>query len=327
MSGLFDCYKRRIDYIRVSVTDRCNLRCFYCTVKNIPRMTHDDILRYEEIEKIVRASAEMGVKSVRITGGEPLVRPEISKLIRMLSEVEGIDEVTLTTNGILLAGCAKELKHSGLKRVNISLDTLKEERFEKITGDGKLKEVLKGIEAARREGLNPVKMNMVVLGGVNDDEVFDFALKTKEEGWHIRFIEYMPLMGKQSEQVEMITIKDIKAMIEDKLGELKPCGAVSGSGPARYYHLQGTEGTIGFISPISQCFCRSCNRFRLTADGRLKPCLLSDEEVDIKTMVRNGAGRDDIKKIIKAAVAQKPSKHNLNNGESGKKRQMWQIGG
>ena len=327
MSGLFDCYKRQIDYIRVSVTDRCNLRCFYCTVKNIPRMTHDDILRYEEIEKIVKASAEMGVKSVRITGGEPLVRPEVPKLVDLLSEVKGIDEITLTTNGILLANYARELKQAGLKRVNISLDTLQEKRFEKITGTGKLKDVLNGIEAARKAGLNPVKINMVVLGGVNDDEVLDFCLKTKEEGWHIRFIEYMPLMGKQSEKVGMVTIKDIKETIEDGLGELKPCGKVSGSGPARYYSLQGAVGTIGFISPVSECFCQDCNRFRLTADGKLRPCLLSDEEVDIKTILRNGAGEEDVRKVVKEAINKKPKNHELKNGENGKKRQMWQIGG
>ncbi len=327
MSGLFDCYKRRIDYIRVSVTDRCNLRCFYCTVKNIPRMTHDDILRYEEIEKIVSASAEMGVKSVRITGGEPLVRPEVPELVRMLSRIEGIDEVTLTTNGILLAGYAEEMKQAGLKRVNISLDTLREDRFEKITGSRKLKDVLKGIEVASRKGLNPVKINIVVLGGVNDNEVLDFTLKTKEEGWHIRFIEYMPIIEGQFEQVEIITVKAIKEIIEDAFGELKPCGTVSGRGPARYYHLPGASGTIGFISPISECFCQSCNRFRLTADGRLKPCLLSDEEVDIKTMIRNGAAPDDIKKIIKEAVIRKPQEHNLLSKSSGNGRQMWQIGG
>jgi len=327
MSGLFDCYKRRIDYIRVSVTDRCNLRCFYCTVEDIPRLTHDDILRYEEIEKIVEASARMGVKSVRITGGEPLVRPQVPKLVKMLSEVEGIDEVTLTTNGVLLADYAQELKKAGLKRVNISLDTLKEGRFEKITGIARLKDVLKGIEVARREGLNPVKMNMVVLGGVNDDEVLDFARKTKEEGWHIRFIEYMHLFGKQSRKVRLVTIKDIKTMIEDKLGELNPCGVVLGSGPARYYNLSGASGTIGFISPVSECFCQSCNRFRLTADGKLKPCLLSDEEVDIKRMMRNGADRDDIIKTIKEAVGKKPQNHNLRSGGNGRERQMWQIGG
>jgi cyclic pyranopterin phosphate synthase len=290
-------------------------------------MSHDDILRYEEIEKIVRASAEMGVKSVRVTGGEPLVRPELPKLVSMLSEVKGIDEVTLTTNGMLLADCAQELKKAGLKRVNISLDTLREDRFEEITGARKLEEVSKGIEAARKAGLNPVKMNTVVLGGVNDDEVLDFSRKTKEEGWHIRFIEYMPLMGKQSEQVGLVAIKDMEAMIEDAFGELKPCGVISGSGPARYYSLQGAEGTIGFISPVSECFCQDCNRFRLTADGRLKPCLLSNEEFNIKTLMRNGARQEDVKKIIEEAVARKPRNHNLKSGINGNKRQMWQIGG
>ena len=194
MTGLFDTYHRRINYMRISVTDRCNMRCIYCTAGSVPNLSHDDILRYKEIQRIVQAAVGLGVKSLRITGGEPLVRPDLSALVELLSRVEGISDISLTTNGALLDKYAVELKEAGLKRVNISLDSFKADRFKYITGTDKLKDVLRGIEAAKKAGMDPVKINMVVLKGINDDEIVDFARMSLSEGWHVRYIEYLSLI-------------------------------------------------------------------------------------------------------------------------------------
>jgi cyclic pyranopterin phosphate synthase len=289
-------------------------------------MSHDDVLRYEEILQVVQAAARLGVRRIRLTGGEPLVRPEISNLVKLISQVEDIDEISLTTNAILLSKYAAELKAAGLKRVNISLDTFKAARFQHITGHDKLGNVLEGIEAARQEGLNPVKINVVVVKGLNDDELLDFARASMSDGWHVRFIEQMPLTTGIKDN-GLVPVKDIIDTINNSLGQLEPYQTVSGNGPAKYYRLPRAEGTIGFIGPLTDCFCSGCNRFRLTADGRLRPCLLEDVEIDLKSPLRNNATTADIENLMQQAAALKQERHRLSKDFSLGKRQMWQIGG
>lgn len=327
MSGFLDTYHRRIDYMRVSVTDRCDLSCIYCTEREVPRLSHNDILRYEEIQKIIKAAVRLGVRSLRITGGEPLVRPDISALIELLIQVEGIDDITLTTNGTLLKKYAEELKKAGLKRVNISLDTFKVDRYKKITGKDQLQEVLNSIEAAQKVGLNPVKINTVVMRGINDDELLDFARMSASEGWHVRFIEMMPLVNAEIEGKKLVSVKEMMNTIRQSLGELEPCLTTSGKGPAKYYRLPNANGTIGFIGPVTECFCSTCNRFRITADGGLRPCLLEDDEIDIKTPLRGGASIFDLEQLMKKAAVLKRKRHRLNETYTHGQRQMWQIGG
>jgi cyclic pyranopterin phosphate synthase len=289
-------------------------------------MSHDDVLRYEEILQVVQAAARLGVRRIRLTGGEPLVRPEISNLVKLISQVEDIDEISLTTNAILLSKYAAELKAAGLKRVNISLDTFKAARFQHITGHDKLGNVLEGIEAARQEGLNPVKINVVVVKGLNDDELLDFARASMSDGWHVRFIEQMPLTTGIKDN-GLVPVKDIIDTINNSLGQLEPYQTVSGNGPAKYYRLPRAEGTIGFIGPLTDCFCSGCNRFRLTADGRLRPCLLEDVEIDLRSPLRNDATTADIENLMQQAAALKQERHRLSKDFSLGKRQMWQIGG
>jgi len=332
MTCLIDNFHRRISYLRISVTDHCDLRCIYCTAHQVPRLTHDDILRYEEIERIARIAAGMGIENIRLTGGEPLMRPHVVTLVEMLKSIEGIKDISMTTNATQLARYAVDLKAAGLDRVNISLDSLKEERFTYMTGRGKLAYVLEGIEAARQAGLEPVKINTVVLSGINDDEILDFATRTVTDAWHVRFIEYMPFAcdGTQStvfsanQTVSDVQIRDI---ITRQFGELEPVMPGRGSGPAKYYRLKEANGTIGFIDAVSGCFCQLCNRMRLTADGRLRPCLLEDDEIDIKTPIRNGVSDAELVSIMLAAVAMKRQKHRLGEQVLPASRQMWQIGG
>jgi cyclic pyranopterin phosphate synthase len=327
VSGFLDTYHRRIDYIRISVTDRCDLSCIYCTEKEAPRLSHDDILRYEEIQQVVQAAARLGVRGLRITGGEPLIRPNVSALVELLDQVEGIDDITLTTNGILLGKYAEELKTAGLKRVNISLDTFKADRYKNITGNDKIQDVLGSIRTAKVAGLTPVKINTVVMRGINDDELVDFARKSVSDGWHVRFIELMPLVDSGFKENKLVPVKEMMATISQSLGELEPCLTTSGRGPAKYYRLPNSEGTIGFIGPVTECFCGVCNRFRITADGGLRPCLLEDDEIDIKTPLRNGAGIDELEKLMIQAASLKRERHRLNETFTHGQRQMWQIGG
>jgi cyclic pyranopterin phosphate synthase len=327
VAGLLDTFHRRIDYMRISVTDRCNLRCVYCTQRTIPNLSHYDILRYEEIQRIVQAAARLGIKSLRITGGEPLVRPNLNRLVELLVLIEGIEDISLTTNGTLLAKYAADLNNAGLKRVNISLDTFKVDKFKYITGSDKLKDVLSGIETAKKIQLTPVKINMVVMRGINDDEILDFAQMSISEGWHIRFIEEMPLVVSELEDSKLVAIQEMMTIIQGHLGNLEPCLTTSGKGPAKYYRLPNAEGTIGFIGPVTSCFCATCNRFRLTADGGLRPCLLEDNEIDIKKPLRNGATIEKLEELMLQAVALKKKRHRLNKNFTPGQRQMWQIGG
>jgi cyclic pyranopterin phosphate synthase len=327
MTGLSDSFQRPINYLRISVTDRCNLRCIYCMPENgIELMQHQDILTYEEICTIVQAAAQMGISKVRITGGEPLVRLDLPQLLRMLAQIEGIDDISLTTNGTLLGGCAAELKSAGLKRVNISLDTLKPDRFEFITRDGSLTDVIEGIEAAHLVGLEPVKINMVVMAGINDDEILDFASRTIEDGWHVRFIERMPVVIGDVVVPEAVPVSEMRKRLES-LGELEPCRPTVGNGPARYFRFPRARGTIGFITPVTEHFCFQCNRLRLTADGKLRPCLLAEDEIDLRQPLRDGISPDGVKELIKEAVARKPRGHHLAEGYRPQGRPFSQVGG
>jgi len=326
MSSLVDSFSRRIDYMRISVTDRCDLRCIYCT-SHSETGTHEDVLTYEEILRIVEAAASLGVNKIRLTGGEPLVRARVSQLVSMIADVDGIEEGSLTTNGTMLAKYARELKQAGLRRVNVSLDSLKRERFAAITGGDRLPDVLKGIEAAKQAGLNPVKINMVVLKGTNDDEVLDFARKTVTDGWHVRYIEHMPFEHSATQGNGLVSTATIMSIIEAGLGRLEPHKSEAGNGPARYYKLPGAEGTIGFIGAVTDCFCAGCNRFRLTADGKLRPCLLDDDEVDIKGPLRRGATVEELARLITSAASLKRAQHHLGEGYVPAARTMRQIGG
>jgi cyclic pyranopterin phosphate synthase len=328
-----DAYNRPISYLRISVTDRCNMRCSYCMPEEgVPSRPHEEILRYEEIEIIVRAAAKLGISKVRLTGGEPLVRLGIADLVRKIARIPGIDDLAMTTNGVLLARHAEDLADAGLHRVNISLDTLDAERFRRITRRGDLADVLAGIGAARHAALAPIKINTVVVRGLNDDEVVDLAAKTLEAAWwNIRFIELMPVgegeLVSEAWQAKTVTAREVRAQIESALGPLEPARMSAGNGPARYYRLLGGKGTIGFITPISEHFCYKCNRLRLTADGHLCPCLLSDQEIDLRTPLRRGADVDEIGARILEGINCKPRRHHLDQHLRPQGRAMSEIGG
>lgn len=326
MTVLCDSWQRQINYLRISVTDRCNLKCLYCSSGSVPPAPRSFALSYEEIYRVVRAAADLGINTVRLTGGEPLLRPDLSRLVGMLNSIDEIKEIALTTNAILLGKFAKELKDAGLKRVNISLDTLQPDKFKRIAGGDYLGEVIDGIETSRSLGLNPVKINMVVLRGINDDEMLDFARKTINGGWHVRFIEFMPFGALKNEIGEMVSAEEIRTRIKP-LGNLEPDYGEGGNGPARYYRFAGAGGTIGFISPMTEHFCHSCNRLRLTSDGHLRPCLLDDDEVDLKTALRSGVGMEELKELIRRAVSLKQREHHLSEGVGPQKRTMRGIGG
>jgi cyclic pyranopterin phosphate synthase len=327
MTGLSDSFQRPINYLRISVTDRCNLRCIYCMpAEGVSLLSHNDILSYEEIYTVVKAAAEMGINKVRLTGGEPLVRAGLPELVRMLANMDSIDDISLTSNGTFLSHHAAELKEAGLHRVNISLDTLKPDRFKDITRCGNLADTLEGIEVAGAAGLNPVKINMVVMAGINDDELTDFATKTVSEGWHVRFIELMPLNGDEPITSKLVSVSDMRRRIES-LGKLEPCMVSVGSGPAKYFRLPNANGSIGFITPVTEHFCYHCNRLRLTADGKLRPCLLSEEEIDLREPLRRGASAEELKNLIEEAIARKPLGHHLAEGRMPRGRPFSQVGG
>jgi cyclic pyranopterin phosphate synthase len=327
MTGLSDSFQRPINYLRISVTDRCNLRCVYCMPpEGIALMSHSDILTYEEIFTLIKAAAELGIDRVRLTGGEPLVRSGLPDLVKMIAGIKTINDLSLTTNGILLAKYAAELKSAGLMRVNVSLDTLKPDRFRQITRCGELEDTLQGIEAAHKVGLNPVKINMVVMAGVNDDELPDFARKTIEDGWHVRFIEHMPVNGESSKSINLVSVKEMKKRL-DFLGKMEPFKIDKGNGPAKYFRFPDAKGTIGFITPVTEHFCYQCNRLRLTADGKLRLCLLREDEIDLREPLRAGVSVAELKTLIEKATAAKPKGHLLAEGGIHKGRPFSQVGG
>ncbi len=337
MSRLKDIYQRTIDYLRVSITDRCNLRCIYCMPpEGVMPFEHKEILRYEEIERIVKIAASIGLRKIRITGGEPLVRKDVIYLIASLRNIPGIEEISLTTNAILLSRYAKQLAEAGLNRVNISLDSLNPDRYAEITRGGDIHMVLKGVREAEMVGLNPIKINMVPIRGLNEDEIEEFSRLTLRYPYQVRFIEFMPFGILDNWRPEkFISTEEIKSIVAC-LGTLTPA-KLSRAGPARYYRFDGAPGVIGFISPLSNHFCNECNRLRLTADGKLRPCLFSETEIDLKPTLRSSASDDEIKRLLKLSIDTKPEGHNLSihNIELGSlfknredcRRQMSKIGG
>jgi GTP 3',8-cyclase len=326
MAGLYDSWHRQINYLRISITDHCNLNCVYCSDRAIPHLSRSEVLTYEEIHRIISITAAMGINKVRLTGGEPLLRPDLPRLIRMIAETPGIDDIAVTTNGTLLSRYAAELKTAGLHRVNVSLDTLRPDRFETITRHNKLEDVIAGIEEANRVGLVPVKVNMVVMRGQNDDEVVDFARKTISDGWNVRYIEDMPFGCSANAAEKIVSSREIQERIKI-LGPLEPWGTRKGNGPAKYFRFPDADGTVGFISPITEHFCNSCNRLRITADGQLRPCLLDDDEINLKKALRSGASDDELRRLIQQAITVKRERHHLNEGERAPEKPMRQIGG
>ena len=307
---LIDRFGRKIDYLRISVTDRCNFRRIYCiTHKEWKYIPHEEILRFEEILEIVKAGIKLGIKRVRITGGEPLVRKNIEFLIEKLCEFPELKDVSLTTNGYFLEELGEKVRRAGLRRINISLDTLNKEKFKKLTGVDGFEKVRRGIDLALELGFKPVKINVVVIKGFNDDEVVELAKLTLEKPVEVRFIEFMPI-GKNPlwDEKNIFPAEEIKK----RLKEFAPLISVSslGGGPAEVFKWEGALGKIGLISPVTRPFCSRCNRLRITADGKLRPCLFSDFEINLKPVIREGRGT--LEEAFKKAVAFKPEKHHLN---------------
>jgi cyclic pyranopterin phosphate synthase len=326
--------------MRISITDRCNLRCVYCMpAGGIVPSRHGDILTYEEIVRIVAVAASLGVRKVRLTGGEPLTRKNVTFLVSELRKIDGIEDLSMTTNGTLLEQYAGELAQAGLDRVNISIDSFKPGRFREITGRGDLDIVLRGLQAAERAGLTPIKINMVPIRGLNEDEVPDFARLTMDSDCHVRFIECMPTGNLNFWSPEKyISSDELKKMIEE-IGPLTPV-RLRKNGPSRYYRLEGSQGVIGFISALTHHFCEDCNRLRLTAEGKLRPCLFSETEIDLRTALRTGCADEEIERLLKLAIQVKPKGHNMGDVDpaslesrdrplpfSKRKRPMSQIGG
>ena len=321
-----DKFGREIDYLRVSVTDKCNLRCIYCMdEKDNTFLKNDEKLTDDEIYRIVKESSELGIKKVRITGGEPLVKPNLVNLIGRINSISGVEEIYLTTNGILLADMIDELALNGLKGVNISLDSLNEERFNKLTRLGKLNKVLEAIDKAIDLGIK-VKLNTVIVNDINKDEIIDFVNLTKDKNLDIRFIELMPIgaaknyKGTSNEEINQIINKNFKNIkVENKSKR---------SGPAKYIRIDNYKGKIGFISPISSCFCEDCNRIRLTSTGFLKKCLHYNYGVDLKSKLRAGISDEELRKLIYDNIYEKPEKHLfLDKSDHKEIKFMNQIGG
>ncbi|MEW6065077.1 MAG: GTP 3',8-cyclase MoaA [Bacillota bacterium] len=325
---MIDNFNRKINYLRISVTDRCNLRCVYCMppegVKHTP---HWEILSLEEIRRVVDAASDVGVRKIRITGGEPLVRKNILDLFQYISANPNIDDISLTTNGVMFADMAEELKKAGLNRVNFSLDSLVAENFKDITRVGKFDDAWRGIQKALELDLHPVKLNVVAVRGVNDQEFADFARLSRELPLHVRFIELMPIGECNPWAVRnFIAAEEIMQCLQQEFGALETEIKVTGSGPAKYYRLPGAKGTIGFITAISEHFCGTCNRLRLTANGQLRPCLYGNQEFDLKAPLRNGDGRQKLAELIAKAIRHKPNQHHMEDGWTDR-RVMSQIGG
>jgi cyclic pyranopterin phosphate synthase len=331
MKALLDFHNRRINYLRISITDRCNLRCHYCMPKEgVSQFGHSEILRYEEILRLAALAVQKGITKIRITGGEPLVRKDAVQLIQQLSQLKGVQDLSLTTNAILLEEFAPALFQAGLKRVNISMDSLSPEKYREITRGGDLSRVWAGVEAARRAGLSPIKINVVAITGFNDAEVLEFARLTMQDPFQVRFIEFMPI-GVSSEwsPERYLSSREIKRRIESVYPLIPLNGGVNDhGGPARLFKFPGARGEIGFISPISDHFCNSCNRLRLTPDGKLKTCLFSEEEMDLKQLLRSGCSDEELGRKLDEAISTKPLRHGAIGGLMKRcHRPMVKIGG
>ena len=325
-----DIYKRKIDYIRISITDRCNLRCVYCMpAEGIKLIKHEEVLSYEEIIRLCKIFAQTGISKVKITGGEPLVRKDVHKLIKRIKEIDGINNVTLTTNGILLENQIDDLVKAGLDAVNISIDTLKDDTYRELTRIGDVSKVVSSIRKCLEYKNLKVKINAVPIKGKNEDEIIDLIKLCKNNDISIRFIEMMPIgLGRN---MNGLNDEEVMSIIEKNIGKLTPYNGKLGNGPSNYYSLEGYKGKVGFISAVNHKFCETCNRVRLTCEGFLKACLQYDIGTDLRTMLRNGSSDEEILEAVKSTIYNKPESHNFNliknEEEKVEYRGMSQIGG
>jgi len=326
-----DRFGREIDYLRVSVVDHCNLRCVYCMpLRGLTFIPSPELLTAEEIETVARAAVSVGFRKFRLTGGEPTLRPDIVDIVGRIAAVPGVLDVAMTTNAILLPRLARPLREAGLTRINIHVDTFHPERLKKIMRFGTVHEIEDGIAAAEEAGLAPIKINAVVARDYNDEDVVDLASRTLTRPWHVRFIELMPLGGGETAHLalaQFVPSRETRARIEQALGPLTAVPSTNPSDESRNYQLEGAAGIVGFISPVSEPYCGTCNRMRLTADGKFHLCLLSDDEMDVKKALRSGGGIAAAAAILSRAVAHKPTGHRLDEGVSTEERSMFQIGG
>jgi cyclic pyranopterin phosphate synthase len=326
-----DRFGREIDYLRISLIDHCNLRCVYCMpLTGLSFAPAEELLSASEIELVGRAAIAAGFHRVRLTGGEPTLRSDLVEVVERLAAVPGMGDIAMTTNGILLPKLAGDLKRAGLRRVNIHLDTLNPERVRQIMRWGDLARIWQGIEAAEAAGLTPIKLNTVVARGYNETDVVDLAALTATRDWHVRFIELMPLgidEAAATARERYVSNVDTRQRIERALGALLPLPSQHPADESKNFRLADARGTIGFISPVSEPYCGSCNRMRLTADGKFHLCLLNDDELDVKQAIRCGGGIDAVREILLRAVGGKPTGHALPGGRSTENRDMYQLGG
>jgi cyclic pyranopterin phosphate synthase len=326
-----DRFGRDIDYLRISLTDHCNLRCVYCMpLTGLSFAPAEELLSASEIELVARAAIAAGFRRVRLTGGEPTLRSDLVEIVHRVAAVSGMGDVAMTTNGILLPKLAVDLKQAGLNRVNIHLDTLNPERVRQVMRWGDLARIWQGIEAAEAAGLTPIKLNTVVARGYNDTDVVDLAALTVSREWHVRFIELMPLGTDEAAATareRYVSNVDTRQRIERGLGTLIPLASQHPADESKNFRLAEARGTIGFISPVSEPYCGSCNRMRLTADGKFHLCLLNDDELDVKEAIRSGGGIEAVRNILLRAVGAKPTGHSLPRGRSTENRDMYQLGG
>ena len=326
-----DGFGRSIDYLRISVIDHCNLRCVYCMpLSGLKFSRSDDLLSPAEIERVAQAAVAVGFRKVRLTGGEPTLRPDLLEIVERLGRLSGLRDIAMTTNGILLPRLAEPLVRAGLRRVNIHIDTLHPGRLQRVMRFGTVDEIWAGIEAAEAAGLRPIKINVVVTRGYNDEDVVDLARLTLERDWHVRFIELMPLGGGECARLAVsnyVSNKDTRRRIETALGAMALLPDQHPADESLNYRLPGARGVLGLISPVSQPYCGNCNRMRLTADGKFHLCLLNDDELDLRSALRNGGSDGVIEAILLRAVAAKPTGHHLERGVSTEDRSMYQLGG
>jgi len=323
-----DRFGRNIHYLRISLTDHCNLRCVYCMPEDMTFRPNAELMQDEEVLQLTRLFASLGFDKIRLTGGEPTIRKNVVEIVRGIAGTEGINSVSMTTNGLLLSKLAHPLAEAGLERVNISIDTLDPEKFQRLTRWGEVDEVWDGILAAEEAGLTPVKLNAVIVMGYNEGDVVSLAALTKKYPWQVRFIEMMPFGGATDFQIrQMVTTAQMQEQIKTELGSLHPVNNGNLDGEARLYRLEKGIGDIGFISSVTLPFCASCTRARLTADGVLRMCLLREKEIDLLTPLRSGASLDKLRDLILDAVWEKPWGHDLQNGTVPLNRVMSEIGG
>jgi cyclic pyranopterin phosphate synthase len=326
-----DRFGREINYLRISVIDHCNLRCVYCMpLRGLSFIPSPELLTAKEIETVVQAATSVGFRKFRLTGGEPTLRPDIVEITRRIADVPGVEDVAMTSNAILLPRLAAPLKEAGLRRLNIHVDTLDADRLKKLMRFGSLEEMEAGIAAAEAAGLVPIKINCTVTRDYNDADVVNLARRALDGDWHVRFIELMPLGGGETAHValsQFVPSSETRRRIEAELGPLVPLENQNPSDEARNFRFEDGRGVVGFISPVSEPYCGTCNRMRLTADGKFHLCLLNDDELDVKSTLRNGGGVQAVAKILLRAVTLKPTGHRLDEGVSTQSRSMFQIGG